>query len=508
MKLKRMVSVMAALAVSATTFAGMMVTANAATVLISSDNVTTDFADQVTINDGVLTVSTIKSDRTAVTAFLDVNGDDNPTSGVVTLSFKWELGEATGRNDTSYSSVYLTDSQGRTIFDYKFYGQNTRTDFNDAQVNSGLQRSGVVNVNAIIDLNNKTVTISGVGNHSVESVAFYDTGATDVDKLYVVNRGIGPWSNFTSVSEVDYEYEEAKEALESLSVKYITNDSTEVSSVDYSVEGLFSGNTINVPFNKYIFKDGILYEAVKNSTNPWYGESTQLKKNTVVERLVNQVDVDGEVIAFEEGSGATGDYSDIRCSGMESTRGMIDIGYVEPGIYKIETNSYSRGNDSWVYLDDEPVCQLNVHSDSFGVVNTEDIVIEKAGYMKVGYGKTSSDYIDYVLLIKTGDIVAPIPSAVSATHVQDYTDETAEDAATGASLWRALIEGTGTAYNAFDIAGTIKNAEGVVKTSNQQYDMGTTISTGDVYIYIAVNQAKAKLADGQTMELTVTPVSK
>lgn len=610
MKLKRMVSVMAALAVSATTFAGMMVTANADWQI---DSVYNNAAGTSVVNtSGSLDISeaNITSGKTMVnyviTTTVDYSnlGGDRP--GIVTLQAANEEGEnidvfsiyantyknAAARrysigtvasasstlldnsrnnddshefiisltidfdNDTvsgsisndSIGTIVIGETKVDGINSFKSFALTSSSSANEMAVKNieiskmtyvegyvlkttpyatvlakdnvfYADKNGNVDFGTISIKTDDKITISKEG---YESVTFTVENSSDIKALDLIDNNMTYYEGFDGVTDnfgFDQSADVSNGVLHLSPVAEAGGEMTFAKSID------LAGKTLtlrlydtNASTNHY----GYLDLLGTNTKLYFYGKSVRLMGSNYTGFVSCENYVDISIVFSAESTAATlyangvnigyvSGASDV-LTGLLAThgKGTVNI-YIDSINISSNTSEYSA-----TFNDDGNMSYSEKRLSGYALSVTLPTPVGKDGYIFKGWS-------DGEKLYNSGEIVeinsattftaiyeqeATIPSAVSATHVLDYTDETAEDAATGASLWQTLIEGTDTAYNAFDIAGTIKNAEGVVKTNSNQYDMGTTISTGDVYIYIAVNQAKAKLADGQTMELTVTPVSK
>ncbi len=451
MKLKRMVSVMAALAVSATTFAGMVVTANAEEVKYS-DNFETGQASYTWFGNAdqrIIADNATKNNKNGFAYSIRgaSNGRTRPAWTVV--SEEGLIGKIHVNFNFRMDTTYNNTSPQATI---KLLGAIPSDANNDIAAGSSIlefqQESSNNGYDAVYRLNGETIT--GISNYGSD---------------YSSSRNSSGWLNMDVVIDTT-------DKVFNISICEIENttDGFAVNEIPifYKDDVAFYSNTVENLKSLYVF----------SSRYPTYdGGIVWLDDINISTLQAPKFTMSTDNVVIEEEEASTVSLTDVFAKTITASSNDTDIAVAE---YDKESNVITITGVS------KGETKVLVSAENDGLVQQEYIQVT----------------------VNEKQIVSTIPSAVSATHVLDYTDESAEDAATGASLWEALIEGTGTAYNAFDIAGTIMNAEGVVKTSNQQYDMGTTISTGDVYIYIAVNQAKAKLADGQTMELTVTPVSK
>lgn len=309
MRIKKLVSAFSALAITVTAIAGLAVTASAAEIAFSQNftGESTDPADYGFIKISEDTDTNIPKDETeartvSITSVTDgvltnscFMGSSGGGRGMeyaanftaigagneVTVQYTWNTGSATGNKTDAYSDTYLADSRGNKIFELRYYGQDKYLWLNGKSVANGVDREGSYNVSVTIDMNTKKITSLSVGNaYSIsDAIDFYSSDANDVARFGFIHRGRASWINTSSIDNIVITYEAAKAPVESVSVQYKTADGAVIETV--SLDSLYKldkeeyqkvalgtvyvGDTCYIPWQKYIFKDGVLYETTRNN---------------------------------------------------------------------------------------------------------------------------------------------------------------------------------------------------------------------------------------------------
>lgn len=345
----------------------------------------------------------------------------------------------------------------------------------------------------------------------------YETIIVKDNMEYTYASGADTITNITAPQEIIVKY--SGRVLEDRNVKLTQRygDKSQENSVTVKEYGDY-----NIPYSKYIIYNDTLYSiSEKAASDAYFAYKGTLGVSGLEKEIVYNEEIGTTPYTFIEaeslGTPATGNNADIRCSngaGFNPGEEKVKVIDLPAGTYTIEAALWGTSGNTFKLVDDsENVYFENSTTGSVAVKTTETINLDKditlylEGYNSDGnLGASSNSMIDYILI--RGTATTPIPATVLAGHVKDYNDEAATDAATGASLWNAIITGNGTGFNKIRVDGVIKSGEDTVKTASPvTEDLGTTITTGSAYIYIAVNQAVSKLEGGQTMEVTVTPVS-
>ena len=200
---------------------------------------------------------------------------------------------------------------------------------------------------------------------------------------------------------------------------------------------------------------------------------------------------------YEHDGGYTTRTSCSNGSAAASNNG-IEVTVPEDGIYTITVNAYAGAADRsmWVYKnskDGELLASVVEDPEKKGDGVTiyapgQDIVatsIELTTSDKIYIlGSASTAYVDYVLLEKTGEIsVEPgLPEDVTVASGGENVNEGHEDAA---SMWQALVNGTGKSYSKVTANVTLKNDGG---SKSATVDTNTVVTGGDVNIIVVVNK--------------------
>lgn len=430
MNLKKFISGVSALTIAASAFAGMAVTANAATTAFSQDftavegsTAPADYGFTATgtasVSDGKLTLTSGGNASGDVSSSAVASFTAIPAGNEVTFSCEWETGSATGTRGNSILS--LTDGTNAAL-EIIYYGQDKDLAVNGTVVNGDLARNGKYNVTATLDMNTKKITALSVGNaYTLTSAIDFKSAVTSISAFKFSANAKASWTNTSSIDNVSIAYTEAKLAVNSITVNY-TNGGNVIYTDTISKDGKYVGDTMNVPFRKYLLINGTLYEVAKNNSNPYFGQNTTLSLDTVVTKaatVVTPAQGTSYVALYDDGSDGSNS-ADIRASRMTAKRGDIDLGTVEPGVYSITYNQYIRGGAPALYLDGVLLENVSMkkHEKSWGEETTANIRITKAGNLTI----KSVDMTDWVLLIKTDDVATA--DAVSAPTTFDSEPDT------------------------------------------------------------------------------------
>lgn len=527
MKLKRMVSAIAALAVSVTTFAGMAVTANAEN---PSETIYAKASGTVNYNNGYLGVNPV--------LYMAMNGADQKTNS-------WGSDGMIAFDMPEIQEGYSV--KNATLVLYLYEGAQNRTSNRAINVLGMSNYVEPINTTIVPDIG-ETLDCGTVVTNVLASTNYQNTGTEfgryDVTKY--VNQQIDSDSNFlefyldaiftgsaTSAHgtyiysayqdeniykpQIIIEYIEGTDVEygEKVNVNYMCNAESIAAGTENDISNKVIGiDTYAYTYPAYILNGNSLYKSVLD----YYSNELMItEKNPVIN--IEYSSVGTGTYQYMEFDGNTDIANANKASNGEMMNGIqggvATLTVAEDGVYDVviatgrtSGEATSTRTGKWYINDDSDNSNdLTFSGQNPGEHEYGGVELHKGDVIKV-QGANSKCALDYVLIKKTGDIVVPIPGVVPATHVEDYTDAAATDATTGASLWNAVITGNGTGFNKIRVDGVIKSGEDTVKTAGPVTEnLGTTITTGSAYIYIAVNQAVSKLEDGQTMEVTVTPVS-
>ena len=178
---------------------------------------------------------------------------------------------------------------------------------------------------------------------------------------------------------------------------------------------VLEGDVVNYGYSQYLAIDGVLYMSNKQSSNPWWGGSfTPTADNEIVTINYTAEGTTG-VVFCEEGENistltpVTGGNTDIRASnragGYAASNAVITT--LPAGTYKLCAATYGNAGTTFrfnaggvtvleIATNGNPV---HTESEEFTLNGTVDIIVPQAGS-----AGTSPKTIDYIYIVKTGDV--------------------------------------------------------------------------------------------------------
>ena len=178
---------------------------------------------------------------------------------------------------------------------------------------------------------------------------------------------------------------------------------------------VLEGDVVNYGYSQYLAIDGVLYMSNKQSSNPWWGGSfTPTADNEIVTINYTAEGTTG-VVFCEEGENistltpVTGGNTDIRASnragGYAASNAVITT--LPAGTYKLCAATYGNAGTTFrfnaggvtvleIATNGNPV---HTESEEFTLNGTVDIIVPQAGS-----AGSSPKTIDYIYIVKTGDV--------------------------------------------------------------------------------------------------------
>lgn len=178
---------------------------------------------------------------------------------------------------------------------------------------------------------------------------------------------------------------------------------------------VLEGDVVNYGYSQYLAIDGVLYMSNKQSSNPWWGGSfTPTADNEIVTINYTAEGTTG-VVFCEEGENistltpVTGGNTDIRASnragGYAASNAVITT--LPAGTYKLCAATYGNAGTTFrfnaggvtvleIATNGNPV---RTESEEFTLNGTVDIIVPQAGS-----AGSSPKTIDYIYIVKTGDV--------------------------------------------------------------------------------------------------------
>lgn len=516
MKLKKAVGALSALAITVSAFAGMAVTANAASAEYNGD--------VWTIANGT-TVSGVYKDRNNVEKnAIGVKTDggqgnrscyfsiDNATTAdgiIVNASILFQA----GNNNSSETYYELLDQNGDQIVRISNKGNNgpsisikgggdaaeqqTESFMNtkraDSILGNGLSQyyqSAWTDVSITLNFNEHTGVVEYNNNSYSISLLETSTGF----KKYSLQSGRGYGAALISDYNI-VELDKPVEYAESLKIRYVDGDNNDISeSKDIDVSAYKIGDSYTYYAPKYIVKDGTLYVISANETET--KKDITLDSVTNYDVLYNAVDT-GVYYFFE----LDGDYTTRAANESNGSAGATNGGVTiftapENGVYKITANCYggSENRTVTIYKNSMQEDNLLVTSGALSIyANGTDVVAEnvelKTGETIIVKGSASTSYMDYAIIQKTGELEVPEPVEPSVNKTVKEVSRSTDLEGNDAISYMAKFDITGS-YEVNGVKWTVNGAgdysESEPKTVDNIFENSTTITNGSIVFGLAI----------------------
>lgn len=367
----------------------------------------------------------------------------------ITFTCTWATGNCSGNNNSdgtagSFSQLSLGDGS-HTAIEIKYAGKDKYLMVNGTKVKENVNQNQTYNVSATLNMNTKKITALSIGTeYSIsEAIDFNSADATSISVFTFSHRArASTWTNTSSIDDVSITYEEKLDAVESFVVNYKYNDAT-IASENIDVDGLKIGNSYTVPFRMYVSKDGVLYKTSKNSSD-YYRDAITLSLNTVVNKNLSSVDIDGgTLVLLEDLDDTDGENASIRasygkCYNNKSYTSSVTL---SPGIYKFIIKAQNKGRGSSIKVGETTLCGIgDINADKGTWTDKEftDVSIPTAGKVSLAKGSNNTiDCYDIIIAIRTGDYT--VSKEISAAGWATYCSPYALDLANATNLTDAYI---------------------------------------------------------------------
>ena len=427
-------------------------------------------------------------------------------SGNVTLLTVTDADDATVYERTAVDTLSSTGGLGNMTFATRRYNANFAIDNVEVRTvaESDLPEIAVVNyaINYVCD-GTTVKTVSG-SNYAGEMVEADSTLWSDAGVKYFATGDATTSMTLAEGADNELNVTVREAELYTAVVNAVYNEEI----INTESETAYEGETVSVYYPKYVLYNGIYYstEAIDARNGAYVYDFSEAGSQNV-----DYAETDADYV-FEvndmtlSGSGSSsGAYPDRYSNGnalrlWKNTYVYADT-VIDSGVYTVtiwsRNQSSSTGGSVELYLRNAETGELTDLETSigswaaggYGEMSATEVVIPD-GYQLVLNNTTtynSNLEMDYVVLTKTSEI---LPSAVNAELAEDFADETAEDAATGASIWTATISGTGVAYSTIKAVATAVaggEAEGT-------YDATTISGDADVSVIVVVDRMASLLS--------------
>lgn len=524
-KLKKMLSVVAAAAISASAFAGMILTANA------SDTDAVTYIWDLTASSGAVQKGKITSDQnedviimsTGVelskrSDFTYASGDDTTTKhcvaqmnatkdeslkitvpeGYTSASLYFELGCASNK------TIYIKElSSDEVIITDKTNGNDNKKKLRvyTAKVESGktyyvdynmLNNDGSKNYYACIGKVALTLTKDSGETPSSSPTATAEPEKTSSDILIQGNARVKSLT-LTPQDNNSTPY----------TVTWQRNGSSSVNGKEYQTlkDVPFGTYDVSATYVTEYYKAKSCPSTITIDANTTYNETTPNLVVTTdkITGVPNELDTDklyGKTITFDfsTNTGAPNEYLNLESS--ETTRVLSND--LDEGIF-LKVDTTTNKNDSTALDGVVANGKLGGKFNSIAVggnsiqcnPGTEYTYTGESGFVGfVAWNKT------WLSKIEVTSVAKPVAPSATAAVSQDFTDSTG----VAASLWNAKLEGNGTTFN--NVKATVTASDGKTASAEAKLDTNIT-SDGNVEIFVVVNKASSDIT---TVEITTSTV--
>ena len=269
---------------------------------------------------------------------------------------------------------------------------------------------------------------------------------------------------------------------------------------------VLEGDVVNYGYSQYIAKDGVLYVSTKYNDNPWWGRSfTPSADNESV--IINYTEEGTTGVVFcEEGENiesltpVTGGNTDIRASnrggGYAASNAVITT--LPAGKYKIYSATYGNAGTTFNFnAGSETVLTIETNgnpvrteSEEFTLNGTVDIIVPQAGN-----GGNSPKSIDYIYIVKTGDVEETaeiIPVTTDAGYIT-YVTKNAIEIPSDINAYTVVVGKTKTAVALSAVESVPAGTPILVEAAKGNYEC-SIVASAEVP---AVNDLKA--SDGSVV---------
>ena len=327
----------------------------------------------------------------------------------------------TNPNASKTFTVGFDNTYPLASIEFSGYGVGGNTDRADA-----LDNVKVVTTEGNYDVKSANYTVNYIcGDNTIKS----EVRTGDVDSEIVL---LGDDTSDQTINGTKYIYIENNaegKTIASDGSTVVTIKFREAEEWNYSIKAMageeelvvlttgkvLEGDVVNYGYSQYLAIDGVLYMSNKQSSNPWWGGSfTPTADNEIVTINYTAEGTTG-VVFCEEGENistltpVTGGNTDIRASnragGYAASNAVITT--LPAGTYKLCAATYGnagttfRFNAGGVTVLEIATSGNPVHTESeeFTLNGTVDIIVPQAGS-----AGTSPKTIDYIYIVKTGDV--------------------------------------------------------------------------------------------------------
>lgn len=317
---------------------------------------------------------------------------------------KGEIGHTGGKEEEKYITATILQPGN-----YKIYmrGQNGN---NDARAFSFKVGSDEVFSGSIAKGTNKDFTSELFTVSAASELSFASEGS--------------------SASGIDYFYvQSVRPTINSITVNYYLGSELIYTDNSIPTTDLYEGDTFDVPYRMYIFKDGKLYKSSPRTENPYYGMPTELTNDTEVTINVTEVSLEGGSVAFftdlddDTSNTVSADIRASYCSAYNN-KAYTSEQVLAAGTYKFIVRAVNRGRGSYIAVNGTKIIgieDINANPNAWTDYETVLTLSEGGTLSLVAGGASTYDPYDVIIAIEVPNTVTKtITSAGWATYCSSY----------------------------------------------------------------------------------------
>ena len=437
------------------------------------------------------------------------------------------------RNDPEYNPQVTIEISGNGFVSISFVRTKGKDAFNEVF-------SAKLSDDVVKDLASITIENSGSRNtlgdraYAIDNLSITSKVSADVPANYVIKKVCGSVvlgeESFTGIEGNNPTISEDNIFVDGKKYIYESNDSEEKGTIvegsvytltyreaatyNYSVTGKvddvvikeyakgqnFEGETVSVPYLRYIEKDGVWYEAAQRTNTPYKTSAVLTADNqdfvvSYKKAGINNVAFFAEAEDISSLTSVESEGISVRCSGAKAAYAASDavIAHLSAGSYKIKASVFGNSGltfnfkvgDKTVYSPVTTGSYVDSESEVFTLETDADVVLAAGGN-----GGSSPKVVDYIAIMKTAE-----PVAVSAVKFATYVPTFNVVAPANVKVYTAKVNEAKSAVVLAEVPESSVIAKGTPVLVGAEAGSYNFAASADETTTVADNDLKAATAD-------------
>lgn len=437
------------------------------------------------------------------------------------------------RNDPEYNPQVTIEISGNGFVSISFVRTKGKDAFNEVF-------SAKLSDDVVKDLASITIENSGSRNtlgdraYAIDNLSITSKVSADVPANYVIKKVCGSVvlgeESFTGIEGNNPTISEDNIFVDGKKYIYESNDSEEKGTIvegsvytltyreaatyNYSVTGKvddvvikeyakgqnFEGETVSVPYLRYVEKDGVWYEAAQRTNTPYKTSAVLTADNqdfvvSYKKAGINNVAFFAEAEDISSLTSVESEGISVRCSGAKAAYAASDavIAHLSAGSYKIKASVFGNSGltfnfkvgDKTVYSPVTTGSYVDSESEVFTLETDADVVLAAGGN-----GGSSPKVVDYIAIMKTAE-----PVAVSAVKFATYVPTCNVVAPANVKVYTAKVNEAKSAVVLAEVPESSVIAKGTPVLVGAEAGSYTFTASAEEAATVADNDLKAATAD-------------